>query len=828
MSFRAPDVCTLVWPILPQSKADPTSSPPYRWLVGWNPRALVVVAAFVIDAPSFEKANELVALAQKKLADITPVAVSRDAWSLAISTLRLIGRLRSAKKADRLTHEHESRFTTMSCNDTLAQQELSRGDGELYSSRKPRLHADIWLEIQPDKPSIEQLFCCGFRVPEFNVSVVHCNPSQLFLQSTPTVLTPLSLYGLGGVKAIVQQKEKLKLAEGAESTLEGALLPDHVQMLLKRAPPIPSTSASFPSANMTPSGTPMKERRRDSLSDLTSSHKRDHSRVTSEGNDSFTGSDHGQYRMYGGAKHHVKGVVQPDRPPRLNFLHLTTDTEFTHVLDLCNSSRCIQKLLTPTTSEILLPAPPATPPATAGSQDRCTTPTNQMAPSAPRSSLANKTTNDQAVNPLQGCNAPSGAAGPARLAMQCLSKALLFVSLAANVSYIFRMLDYRTREVLNALALLCGHTDACGLHPLIPHIATRECRNRCLLTLLTRVLVDIALGIALGFLVTSHKETFVVSTQRVAWYGVHDLHQGYLAWFEGWPGGLKLNDPLTHVFSSFHQSILDIWSDGITWLTPEGTDWIRLAFTSLQWLAPFGASFALAFVADCTNVVTQHLRMMFHIMSLVYRMFVSLLSCLLAQFRGTRVNFLKQRTDHYDFGMDQMILGTLLLTATLFLFPTVALYYFYLALVRTSVWIVQETLCAVAFLCSGIPLYPFLVWCVKRNAWPNGVELSHTTIEFPEVEPNPTPASPLKPQHDKQAPVVVHTYLSTRAMPLSSVLMDLKVTLWSLSQPFGIARLFRFVVFSGEKPCVHGPQILYPQLAVDPCNPKIPEYHIKA
>eukprot|EP00331_Platyophrya_macrostoma_P029865 CAMPEP_0176455398 /NCGR_PEP_ID=MMETSP0127-20121128/30598_1 /TAXON_ID=938130 /ORGANISM="Platyophrya macrostoma, Strain WH" /LENGTH=89 /DNA_ID=CAMNT_0017845017 /DNA_START=13 /DNA_END=278 /DNA_ORIENTATION=- len=89
-------------------------------------------------------------------------------------------------------------------------------------------------------------------------------------------------------------------------------------------------------------------------------------------------------------------------------------------------------------------------------------------------------------------------------------------------------------------------------------------------------------------------------------------------------------------------------------------------------------------------------------MSVVYKCLVSLLTCLIAQFRGKKYNPLKKRTDGFEFGMDQMLFGTLLCTAALFLFPTVAMYYFYLALVRTSVWVVQESLLAAAFLATNV------------------------------------------------------------------------------------------------------------------------------
>jgi phosphatidylinositol glycan class Q protein len=50
---------------------------------------------------------------------------------------------------------------------------------------------------------------------------------------------------------------------------------------------------------------------------------------------------------------------------------------------------------------------------------------------------------------------------------------------------------------------------------------------------------------------------------------------------------------------------------------------------------------------------------------------------------GKRWNTLRHRVDSYDYDMDQLFLGTLLFTVTIFLLPTIVTYYLFFSLVST-------------------------------------------------------------------------------------------------------------------------------------------------
>lgn len=62
---------------------------------------------------------------------------------------------------------------------------------------------------------------------------------------------------------------------------------------------------------------------------------------------------------------------------------------------------------------------------------------------------------------------------------------------------------------------------------------------------------------------------------------------------------------------------------------------------------------------------------------------------------GKRWNVLRQRTDSYAYDVDQLFLGTLLFTVSIFLLPTVAIYALLFALVRHG-------LCVVTLICRYV------------------------------------------------------------------------------------------------------------------------------
>jgi phosphatidylinositol glycan class Q protein len=116
----------------------------------------------------------------------------------------------------------------------------------------------------------------------------------------------------------------------------------------------------------------------------------------------------------------------------------------------------------------------------------------------------------------------------------------------------------------------------------------------------------------------------------------------------------------------------------------------------------FGATFFCCIVSDILHIATAHLRFAELLVAQVYRWEMANLYSLWNLFRGElsrfdsfrnlgakdefftgkRWNALRDRVDSYDYELDQLFLGTLLFTISLFLLPTVLTYYLFFAMVR--------------------------------------------------------------------------------------------------------------------------------------------------
>lgn len=117
-----------------------------------------------------------------------------------------------------------------------------------------------------------------------------------------------------------------------------------------------------------------------------------------------------------------------------------------------------------------------------------------------------------------------------------------------------------------------------------------------------------------------------------------------------------------------------------------------------------GMTMTLSLSLDLISVLTAHLHACYFISSTIYRHVLLLIGSLWNLFRGAtlslerycnisfdvdpkligrRYNILRNRTDPWDYDVDQLLLGTILFTLAAHLFPTILVYYTLFALVRS-------------------------------------------------------------------------------------------------------------------------------------------------
>ena len=84
---------------------------------------------------------------------------------------------------------------------------------------------------------------------------------------------------------------------------------------------------------------------------------------------------------------------------------------------------------------------------------------------------------------------------------------------------------------------------------------------------------------------------------------------------------------------------------------------------------------------DLLSFLTVHIFWFYVVAARIYNWQLTILYSLFNLFRGKKRNMLRQRIDSCDYDLDRLLLGTILFTLLIFLFPTILVYYLTFALV---------------------------------------------------------------------------------------------------------------------------------------------------
>ncbi|SCU67261.1 UDP-GlcNAc:PI a1-6 GlcNAc-transferase, putative [Trypanosoma equiperdum] len=627
------NTCIIMWPFRKEQERG-------GWLIGWNPHGLLVIVVAVVHDPRVENATAALNKLKESEGDIRATAHRKQHKDVPSATSLLILGWMHSKQA------------------TLDKSEYADAWVRSQHSR-----AELWLELN-EGPLLHQLYCCGSPVQPCHLHVLRSDPTVSYAV-TSTAFSAVARHDRGDLVKLVEGKMQPICVEGANSTLEGVLLPSH---MVHSAGPRTKMRRMVGSDPLTQDEEEKQEGAKQRTED---------DRVSVGSSGSGEGSTESQS---------VRGSETPrfggELHPRLDF---PTSTDYGELSSLLRAS-AYGKIL----------------------RELC------------ENKVSNATDGTAATARLcaywKNCgNRFTGF----------LTKILVVFHLVlkwpGNVSYTAALLEFRLRMVIHWLLLLRGDTRVCCLHPVLPHIQHNDpaLRRFCVVDFLVRFAVDTICGMLLSLLL-SHGSGLLV-TKAVSWcrWLLYDLHMEYMDWFEGWPAGLKMNGDLSMTLSCIAKAVLEA-----SWASVEDLSNVGLFYKLLIFVAPLGASCAFAFVADLCLIASLHLYLVFHSVSLPYRFARFMLRNLFLQFQGKKHNPLRHRTDTYDFPVEQTLVATVIFTIIVFLLPTLAVYHVYFALICIAVWLLQGALLVAAHLTLYLPLYPLFYWALYRRQWPGGVALT--------------------------------------------------------------------------------------------------------
>lgn len=229
-----------------------------------------------------------------------------------------------------------------------------------------------------------------------------------------------------------------------------------------------------------------------------------------------------------------------------------------------------------------------------------------------------------------------------------------------------------------------------------------------------RVFTDVLIGSILAIVILRNDELILSFLKSVLLY-FKSILTDHIVWLLGWPGGLKLNDYLDHVFGSLSLGCINWWASLLDSFV--GYYALRvLAFSGF-----FGASFLISLISDFLAFSTSYLFLFYLLFSRIYSVQLSTMLSLWRLFRGLKKNDLRNRIDSYEYTIAQMILGSFFFTLLVFLFPTVAVYYYTFTAFRVIISLLQAFIGILLSLFNLFPLYLIILRLVNPTKVPGGI-----------------------------------------------------------------------------------------------------------
>eukprot|EP00035_Acanthoeca_spectabilis_P005219 m.111260 g.111260 ORF g.111260 m.111260 type:complete len:338 (+) comp12920_c0_seq2:257-1270(+) len=191
---------------------------------------------------------------------------------------------------------------------------------------------------------------------------------------------------------------------------------------------------------------------------------------------------------------------------------------------------------------------------------------------------------------------------------------------------------------------------------------------------------------------------------------------------------LKLNAPLTRVVVGATQYVLDTWAQ-FTW-----TCIVALSEHIARWLPIVVGAGPLVGISLCQDLVvmlTVHVQCSFVYSRALHQFTVAVLASSFRLFRGLKANPLRNRIDSCDYDTSALLFGTMILSISLFLYPTVlAVFVVFFVLWASAILVVTAGGLVLALyhgVCAGTIAVCFEIACGRQPGVPRAVYTTNNT-----------------------------------------------------------------------------------------------------
>ena len=156
----------------------------------------------------------------------------------------------------------------------------------------------------------------------------------------------------------------------------------------------------------------------------------------------------------------------------------------------------------------------------------------------------------------------------------------------------------------------------------------------------------------------------------------------------GLPGGFKPNPNLAEFIGNAILDLIYIWN----YMSTAFIQIQNLIITNLAFSGIIGSTIQVALIHDVLFVCSSHIFILYTGIAWIYNYILKMMGTLINLFNGRKFNVMRNRVDSNAFSLQEFYLGVLIVALIIFLFPTLAMFYF-LAFIKLVVSVLGLQIC---------------------------------------------------------------------------------------------------------------------------------------
>ncbi|XP_028403550.1 N-acetylglucosaminyl-phosphatidylinositol biosynthetic protein gpi1-like [Dendronephthya gigantea] len=243
--------------------------------------------------------------------------------------------------------------------------------------------------------------------------------------------------------------------------------------------------------------------------------------------------------------------------------------------------------------------------------------------------------------------------------------------------------------------------------------------------LIISLVVDIVLGFLVIYFVFLNQHSLSMSSWLIGQkYNIAEHLSNLLKWLMGSPAGLKLNIPLNQFLGNFYSYHVHLWTSYLFFIEA----YLPTIILGCTLAGCLGVTFLIALLCDLLSLLTVHIYCFYIYAARLFGLEIHVLASLLRLFTGKKWNSLRNRVDSVEYDVDRLFIGTLLFTISLFLFPTIFLYYIVFTILRILVLLVQSFLYGMVALVNTFPFFGLWLYIVHPERLPGQIIIDTMNI----------------------------------------------------------------------------------------------------